>query len=397
MKVYSEFDEECIRDGNLVHEWIASGLLDRPQGDALLGELRTDLRRTNGFLRAVLWIFTSLIVIAGVALLVDFFRPDEPAQWGVLLVVTGLVCWTAAELAVGRRLYRYGIEEAFGVVSVVLLSLGSTLLFSSPSEYFAAGLVACSIGGSALYVRFGFVYGAVGGLAAIAAFPFQLDLSIDGKRLTSAILVAIVIACVRLRRRAQTTEPAGSGLPTIEAAAWLALYLVLNLQLSAAIFGVPNLQIDAPHWTPAAVNSTWFYILSWSLIWLLPVGGMWQGLRRRDRLLLDVSLVMSLLTLATNKRYLGWIMHTWDPMVLGLVLMSAAILIRRWLQRGLNGERSGYTAVRILQSDERKLAAAGIASSVMQPLASTPGQASAPQDFKGGGGISGGGGAGGTF
>jgi uncharacterized membrane protein YgcG len=133
------------------------------------------------------------------------------------------------------------------------------------------------------------------------------------------------------------------------------------------------------------------------MIWLLPASGLWLGLAKKDRLLIDVSIAMTLLTLSTNKRYLGWEVHSWDPMLLGVLLMTAAIVIRRWLQSGPSGERDGYTALRLLRSDERKLAAVSIASSVMQPHTSNANHTDSPHDFRGGGGSSGGGGASGTF
>lgn len=139
------------------------------------------------------------------------------------------------------------------------------------------------------------------------------------------------------------------------------------------------------------------FIFTWAMIWLLPAAGLWLGLQRKDRLIIDVSIAMTLLTLTTNKRYLGWTAHAWDPMVLGVVLMTSAIVIRRWLQRGPNGERDGFTALRLLRSDERKLAAVSIASSMMQPHTSNAKQTDAPHAFREGGGSSGGGGASGTF
>ena len=36
------------------------------------------------------------------------------------------------------------------------------------------------------------------------------------------------------------------------------------------------------------------------------------------------SLAMVMATLATNKPYLGWEHHTWDPMLLGVFLVAAA-------------------------------------------------------------------------
>ena len=41
-------------------------------------------------------------------------------------------------------------------------------------------------------------------------------------------------------------------------------------------------------------------------MWILPIAGLGMGLRDRDRDLIDVSLVLMLVTLITNKPYLGW-------------------------------------------------------------------------------------------
>lgn len=397
MRVYSVHEEESIRDGNLVREWAASGLLDSAQSSTLQAELKTDLRQTNVFLRIVLGVFGILVVIAGIALLADFISPLGYARFKTLLVLSGLTCWPLAELACRKRLYRYGIEEALAVVSVVLLSLGVSQMFSGHGKWEdIVGLALASIGGLALYYRFGFIYAGVGSLAVAAAIPFRFESGIDEKRLLSAMVFAIVLALVRRRRR-QQPEPAGSGRAAIEAAAWLGTYLMLNLQLSATFFAIPTWLFYSPYPSGAAETATWFYIFSWAMIWLLPAGGLWLGIQQKDRLLIDVSIVMTLLTLTTNKRYLGWAVHPWDPMVLGVVLITAAIVIRRWLQRGMNGEHFGFTAMRLSRSDERKLAAISIASSVIQPHPSAASQTDTPHEFRGGGGQSGGGGASGTF
>jgi len=398
MKVYSAHQEENIRDGNLVHEWTKSGLLDSTQSASLQSELNTDLRRTNGFLRAVFWIFAALVAIASVALLMTTFKPNEESEWALLFLLSGLTCWGIAEIACSMRLYRYGIEEAFIVISVVLISLGVSQIFGEHGKWSSfTGFFIASLGGLAVYYRYGFVYAAVGAMAAFAALPFQFSWHNDMQRLLSAVLLGVVLQFIRSKRKSQSDEPAGSGLDVIEAAAWLAIYLVVNLKLEAVFFGAPDLRYYSPYSPPVSAGYTWFYMLSWALIWLLPVAALRLGLFRKDRLLIDAGILMGLLTLTSNKRYLGWTMYSWDPMVLGTVMIVTAILIRRWLQRGLNGERSGYTAVRMLQGDERKLAAVSIASAVLQPQPSASNTTESPSEFRGGGGMSGGGGAGGTF
>jgi hypothetical protein len=396
MRVYSATEEENIRDGNLVREWAASGMLDQSQSAALQSELQTGLRRTNGFLRAVFFFFTSLISVAGVALIAVTIRPHEHTEWAALFIASGVTFWLLAELTCSQRLYRYGIEEALVVISVVLISIAVAEIFCSGRREEVAGLATAAIGSLVAYYRFGFVYAAVASLVLGAAIPFQLDMGIEEKRLASAIVFAVILMFVR-RNRMRSDDSAGSGLAEVESAAWLGTYFILNIQLTTTLFALPSWLFYSPYSSSAPEVATWFFIFSWAMIWLLPVAGLWFGLAKKDRLLIDVSIVMTLLTLTTNKRYLGWPVHEWDPMILGVALMTAAIVIRRSLQNGPDGERDGYTALRLLRSDERKLAAVSIASSMMQPHPSHANPANQPHDFREGGGSSGGGGASGNF
>ena len=70
----------------------------------------------------------------------------------------------------------------------------------------------------------------------------------------------------------------------------------------------------------------------------------------------------ALATLYTNKPYLGWARQTWDPILLGVLLAAVATGVRRWLASGPNGERHGFTAARILESDRDLLSAIATAS-----------------------------------
>ena len=67
MRRYSEGDEERIRALRMVREWTQSRLLEPEQSARLEAELQVELRRTNPFLRAVLALFTALILSASIA------------------------------------------------------------------------------------------------------------------------------------------------------------------------------------------------------------------------------------------------------------------------------------------------------------------------------------------
>ena len=135
-----------------------------------------------------------------------------------------------------------------------------------------------------------------------------------------------------------------------------------------------------------------------TMLAVLPAIGLYLALREKDQPLLDVSLFLALVTLATNKPYLGASRQTWDPILLGVLLIGAAVVVRRWLSKGENGGRHGFTAERILRSDQQALSVVGAASAALHIAGPTEADASAqPDTFKTGGGRSGGAGASGSF
>ena len=68
MRRYDATDERKIRVAPLVREWTRSGLLDKAQQDRIAPELKVGMRRTNPFLRLILFGFGILIIAASVAL-----------------------------------------------------------------------------------------------------------------------------------------------------------------------------------------------------------------------------------------------------------------------------------------------------------------------------------------
>ena len=198
-----------------------------------------------------------------------------------------------------------------------------------------------------------------------------------------------VVAMVRSRHRFDYLDEAYS---LAEAFLWLGVYLVLNLQLS-------SFNVSERWWggnRAASEYTSWFYWGTWVLIWCLPAIVLGRGIRRKDRFVLAVGAIITVLTFVSNKPYLGWPRHTWDPMILGIVLTGVAVWLRRWLVRGPGGIRHGFTAARLTGKDKLWL---NVGSTVLGPLphSITPAPQTGSQDFHFGGGQTGGGGAGGDF
>jgi hypothetical protein len=394
MRRYAQAEEESIRAQALVREWTRSRLLDPSQGAGLEAELRVDVKRTNGFLRAGLALFTGLIVGASVMFIIVGLDLKDETPLAVVFGVAALACIGLAEVLTGRfRFYRFGVEEALAVAAVLLLTLSAAELASGvPNDLSGRlprilGLLVGAAGAFGLYRRFGFVYAAVGSAVCAASIPFQLDLSVTTRHLLAAATLAAVFFVVRTKRLRYQDEYPGDEYGQLQAAMWAGLYVTMNLQLTSE---------GTLGWFYSGERiHGWFYWCTYAMTWVLPLVGLRLGIREKDRALMDVSLVMAFVTLLTNKPYLGWPRRTWDPILLGLLLMAVALALRRWLSKGPDGERDGFTSARLLGKDSAVLTLLSAASAAFQPVVPVSGPPPAKPDF--GGGRSGGGGGGDSY
>jgi hypothetical protein len=398
MSAYPTADEDRIRTAALAREWMRSGLLDAVQLASIDAGLRTDVKRTNAAFRAVLFLFGCVAIGAATGFFLEAFKVSDrrPVAWS--LIAAGVICFLLAEYLVFRfRLYRFGVEEACAFGAVVLVSGSAGVLANvgdAPGNFpMFALLVTAAILSCVVYVRFGYLYSALGATACAAVAPFFIESTASVDRLLSATVLLVVLIVARSLRRPHGDDFPGDDYGAIQSAAWLGLYLVLNLELPWSRY--LGLGFDR-----SGRFATDFYWATYAAIWLLPATGLYLGLRDKHRLLIQASLIMAVMTIASNKPYLGWPRHTWDPVLLGVLLVGVAIALRRWLSRGPGEQRDGFTPERILSSDLRSLTKLSAAAAIIQPFdPRVSGNAGAPPAKldPGGGGRSGGGGGGGAF
>jgi len=393
MRVYSDDDERIIRVKRLTDQWMRSGLITFAQHEQMTAGLRVDLRRTNQFLHLTLFGFGVLIIASSVGLVLAITGVRSATPFGGVCLASAAIFAGVAEFLVQRfRLYRFGIEEACAACAVVLAAVGTAVIagqiFGGPraDRLLIIALITASAAALAVYRRFGYVYAGVAAMLCASLAPFPLDLAASVRRLLAAAVLGTCFFLARVARRRHGDEFPGDEHGTLQAAAWIGIYAVLNLHLWSRYVAPPR----GP-----------FYWFTFSAIWVLPVAGLSLSIRDRDRPLLDASLVMAFGTLLTNKPYLGLARKPWDPILLGLLLMGAAVIVRRWLAGGDDRSRNGFTATRLLRSDKDMLAVAGIASvAVSHTPAHSRAQSPspdrpAPDPFQGG--RSGGAGGGASF
>ena len=398
MRGYSSSREEALRARNLLKDWAGEGFLTQAQYQRMEQETVCDLRRTNIFLRLALFLFALIVVGAAVALffVVFFSHPGEQTT-GIFLLVFSAVAYAAAEFAVSRaRLYRYGIEEALAACSVGFLCAGmEAALFAgrsySPARHVTEFLVPASGVIASLWIwrRFGLPYAFLAAMIFVLWLPGYWTSSHSAQHLIVAGLYAAGLIAVAAVRSRYSFTYLNRGYSIVEALLWLGVYLEINLQLSSV-----NLLGD--WWSGPRTSSEFartFYWATWVLIWCLPPAILVRGVRRKDRFVIAAGAIAAILTLVTNKPYLGWQRHTWDPMLLGALLISVALFLRRWLSRGPGGIRHGFTAQRLSRKDKQWMNAGSAAFGLVSPHSITPSPQTSSPDVRFGGGDSGGGGA----
>lgn len=328
MRAYTAADQEALRAGDLLKDWAGEGLLTAEQHQRMESETICGLRTTNIFLRLVLFLFTLIVVCAAVSLFFTvFLSQSSQSTIGAFLLIFSALVYAAAESAVSEaRLYRHGIEEALGLSAIGLFCAGLQVAFFSASNYGtkpsglqflvpAAGVLASLW----IWHRFGRRY--TFPLAMIFAIwlPGCWTSSPWAQHLIVALLYAaglIAVTAIRPRYRFTYLDDAWS---IAEASLWLGIALAANLKLP-----IPGGAAQFPN--P-------FYWATWALIWCLPPIILARGLRLKDRFVIWAGGIAAILTLVTNKPYLGWPRQTWDPMLLGALLIATALLLRRRFPR----------------------------------------------------------------
>jgi hypothetical protein len=401
VRLYSASSEETLRARRLLKDWAGDGILTQAQYQRLERETVSELRTTNVFLRLILFLFTLIGVGGATALFFVTSRPSEQTS-GVFFLIFAAICYVAAEAAASQaRLYRYGIEEALAVCSGIFLCVGMQLaLFSGrpyspkPDEVQSFVPAAGVIFSLWIWRRFGLWYAFLAAMIFTMVLPGYWTSSHSAQHVTIALLYAIgliLVATVRPRHHFDYLVDAYS---LVEAFLWLGIYLAMNLQLSWLNLREQWLGI---HTATAAEFAPPFYWTTWVLIWGLPPLVLARGIRQKDRFVIAAGAIVAVLTLVSNKPYLGWPRHTWDPMLLGILLTGIALFVRLWLDRGPGGIRHGFTAARLSGKDKEWMNTGSVVLGLVAPQSITAGQQKRSADFEFGGGTSGGGGASGKF
>ncbi|MEO8585760.1 MAG: hypothetical protein ABI584_06345 [Acidobacteriota bacterium] len=311
----------------------------------------------------------------------------------VLLGVSGFACLAAAEFQERTPTFALrggaGATAFWGIVFLLGglgLFLGETLHVhepEGPNILLLASLVLWTLAAW----RWGSPAWAL--LAAVSLF-LLLGRAPSGRLLWIAGGVALTFVFARVLDLPSWAPSHRRSAAVLVVAGLLGVYAALNLYVLdhrvVEFLRDPSLDLPGPR----------FRERIWSMLGtaILPVAVVWWGIRSRRSFVLDTGLVLSAVSLVTLRFYVHfaplWMVLT----AAGGVLFLLALALNRWLSRGSEGERHGFTAEPLF-ADEARFRALELVPVVAAhaPEARPP----APPGFQGGGGSFGGGGAGGSF
>lgn len=368
--LYSSQQEENIFIRKQARTWRRSGLINDNQLRAITNVTDSHLRQTNLFFRILFFIFTLLCASALVGLFAWLMSKSgnvDEIFLATILIFFGAVYYLAGEYIVSKRwFYRYGLEEALLIISMLLFCSGcGWLLFKygvSNKQTMIVISALFAVTSYWIYLRFGYLYAALISLIATGVIPFQLSMTPSGERVLLLIILYLIFLFSVIINKSNIDDFKKEKNSIIQACLLVAMYLTVNLQ----VLGVVGLLIEDRsiiHLHPK-LFPPYIYWSSYVLTFVIPALGIYWGIKSRKRLIMNASLVLACITLATNKSYLGMTRYAWDPAIMGIMLIFISSLITRWLSRGPNKTRYGFTAENILTPENHGINLADIGATL---------------------------------
>jgi len=342
--------------------------------------------------RILAFVFGSFILLAVFAAFLVAAGPNPSGAW-VLCAVFGVAFIAIAEIqARSPAMALRGGAEAAGFWGLVLLVAGLFLLLEEDlhiSEPTGPNLVL--LGAALLLALAAWRWGSPVWAFLAAVSLFLLLGRVPGGRLLWIVCgVALTWAFERLLDRPSWSPSHRRCAAVLVVAGLLGVYAAMNL------YALDHRFVEFLRERALDLPGPRFRERIWSMLGtaILPVAVIRWGIRSRRTFVLDTGLVLSAVSLVTLRFYVHvaplWVVLT----VSGGAVFLLALALNRWLSRGVEKERDGFTAEPLF-ADEARLRALELVPVVAAhaPEARPPVEAG----YQGGGGSFGGGGAGGSF
>lgn len=400
MSLYTDDQQEAVYIRRQAKLWLRSGLITPEQAGHISRNADPRLKQTNIFFRLIFFLFTYLGAAAVLGLFFLFFGSLDKKGFGIALIFLAVIAYGLAENYVKKySLYRYGIEEALSLIAMAMLCSGVAMVFAQVGTagkqiILSLTAAACAF---AVYRRLGFLYAAVIGIGALClTLYFALPpLTPDMLRLVMALALSSFLLFSFLAEKRVEKDFRKERNEVVQAIIWTAMYFTINLQTGDLFNYAFSGKGAAVHGVNYGRTLPAIYWGSYALTYFIPAAMLYLGIKQRKRFILDSALILFVVAMMTNKSYLGMERYVWDPAILGIAMIITSYFTARWLSKGRDGMRRGFTSRDILKPETHGIDLASLGAAIIPATLSVAPEKSEEEPFAGG--ASGGGGADMTF
>lgn len=342
MKAYNEqwiYNREMLEQAE---RWHRQQLLSDEQMAAVRQAYPVDFRQTNGFIEIGLFLFTTVAILGCYLLPASMFSIFSVSStiFGLFNIAAGIVIGLVGRLLINRRLlYRNGVDNAFVVTLAGFLAFGLNQLL--PSSLSVATHCLCTL---PLLLIILWYYGdtliAFFTLTTFYAFVFDGMLQFGwGKEALPFVMMAVsgllyvlarnpkLLLAPSAVREAYYDDP-------VNLTQWITLIV---LAASGNYFVVRELNGLLMKPSPAKAPEIALPILFWLLTFAIPGVYLWQGLVKKNRMLLILGLLGLIAAAMTVHEYTALVPLNVALTIGGLTLIGIAVLVIRYLRQPKNG------------------------------------------------------------
>ncbi len=365
-------------------EWRENHLLSEEKWTALQTRFISHFYSPNIFIRIGLAIFCMILLSAAMGLTAIVLDPDSSFGFSAFCIFWGIVCLVMLEkwAIEGARHRGSGIDDMllYTAVSAIVGGILSTLHYSTSSLTYCCILLPFLFAASVRYID---------RLMAAATFICALLIVLlVVKDIPKLALYLLPFAGMAFSAGAYFF--ARNGQQRYAWRYWHSVLWVVEMLALATFYASGNFwviqQAGAAMFELEQAPIPWFF---WAFTFGVPVAFIYFGLKRPDRLILDMGLACVGLAVFTFRYYYHVLPIAWAAAIGGGILFAVAYFSIQYLRKNAGSytymEQSSTT---MLQEIEQQL--------IEQTIANQPTDAPDKKDGFGGGGF-GGGGASGDF
>lgn len=338
MKAYNEqwiYNREILGQAA---RWHRQRLLTDEQLVAVQKAYPVEFRQTNGFIEIGLFLFTAVAILACYLLPASIFSTllSDQTTYGIFNIVFGIGVGIVGHVLINRRLlYRNGIDNAFVVTLTGFLSFGLNQLFPNGLSLATHCLITLPLLLLVLWY-YGDTLIAFFTLATLYTYVFDSILKVSGgKNMLPFVMMGISLLIYTATKQIINRNPKQFYYADpLNLAQWISLivlaasgnYYVVR-ELNGVLLKTSILRSHAA--IAPEISLAWLF---WLLTFLIPTIYLWQGVAKRNRMLIILGMLGLIAAFMTVHEYHALVPLNVALTIGGLVLIGLSILGIQYLR-----------------------------------------------------------------